>query len=124
MSEQGLAPMGFDLSPDMGRLARRRLRRARLSVPLVRANAQALPFRDGCLDSAVATFPTEFIIAPETLSEVYRVLQPGGRLVIVPIGTLTAGGLLRVALEWAYRITGQRSPWTTLTLPEVCRPLP
>jgi ubiquinone/menaquinone biosynthesis C-methylase UbiE len=45
---------------------------------------------------------------PETLQEVHRVLQPNGRLVIVPGGSLTGGGLIVRFIEWLYHITGQR----------------
>jgi ubiquinone/menaquinone biosynthesis C-methylase UbiE len=108
MAERGLAPVGLDLSPTMSRLARRRLTKdGSLTVPLVRARAQALPFRDGCFDSAVATFPAEFIMARDTLREAARVLAPGGRWVIVPGATLSGRDPLSRFIWWLYRITGQ-----------------
>ena len=118
MSRRGLAPVGLDPSPHMGRLARRRLKRAGLVVPLVRARAQALPFRDECFDSAVSTFPTEFIIAPATLREAARVLrrprltegQPGGRLVVVAWARLSGRDPLSRLIGWLYRVTGQGEP--------------
>ena len=75
MAGVGLEPVGLDLSAHMGRLAQRKLTRRGVAVPLVRARAQVLPFRDGCFDSAVATFPTEFILDLATLQEAARVLR-------------------------------------------------
>jgi len=110
MAERGLAPVGLDLSPHMGRLARRRLRRAGLTVPLVRACAQALPFCDRCFDSAVATFPTEFILDPAALREAARVLRSGGRLVVVAWARLSERDPSSRFIGWLYQVTGQGEP--------------
>ncbi|MFQ6102031.1 MAG: class I SAM-dependent methyltransferase [Anaerolineae bacterium] len=110
MVERGLAPVGLDLSPYMGRLAWRRLRGAGLSVPLVRARAQTLPFCDGCFDSAVATFPTEFILDSATLRETARVLQPDGRLVVVAWARLSEHDPFSRFIGWLYGVTGQGEP--------------
>ncbi len=110
MAERGLAPVGLDLSPYMSHLARRRLERGKLAVPLVRARAQALPFRDGCFDSAVATFPAEFIVGPSTLREAARVLGKGGRLVITAWACLGERDPLSRFIGWLYRVTGQTEP--------------
>jgi ubiquinone/menaquinone biosynthesis C-methylase UbiE len=111
LANSGLKPVGIDLSPYMGRIARRKLRRAGCPHRLVRASAMQLPFPSRCFDAAVSTFPTEFIIHPDTLSEAHRVLKPGGRLVFVPNGILTMANPLARFLEWLYRVTGQRGPW-------------
>jgi ubiquinone/menaquinone biosynthesis C-methylase UbiE len=110
MKGYGLAPVGLDLSPYMGRLARRRLQKTGLAVPLVRARAQALPFRDGCFDSAVSTFPTEFILDPATLRETARVLRVGGRLVVAAWARLSERDPLSRFIGWLYRVTGQAEP--------------
>ncbi len=107
----GYRTAALDLSPAMGHLARHNIRRWGYRAPLVRARAQALPFPDQHFPAAVSTFPTEFIVDPATLREVHRVLKPGGRLVVVFSGVLTRGSAVKDALEFAYRVTGQRSPW-------------
>jgi ubiquinone/menaquinone biosynthesis C-methylase UbiE len=108
LAARGLAPVGLDLSPHMARLASRRLLGQGLPARLVRGRAQALPFPDGAFANVIATFPTDFILAPQTLQAVIRVLQPGGRLVIVVVGYLRGPGILRRFVEWLYQITGQR----------------
>lgn len=108
LAERGFHPVGLDPSPQMGRLARRRLRRAGLALSLVRGQAQALPLPTHAFDSVVATFPTLYIVDPATLAEVARVLRPGGRLVIVAGAQLSGRDPLSRLIEWLYSITGQR----------------
>jgi ubiquinone/menaquinone biosynthesis C-methylase UbiE len=99
--------VGLDLSPYMGRQARKRTQR---TVPLVRGMVQELPFGTAVFDTVLATFPTDYIVDPETLLAVYRVLRENGRFVIVPEGHLTGGGIVNRLIEWLFTITGQRHP--------------
>lgn len=107
MARRGLRPVGLDLSPQMGALARRRLRRAGLVPRLVRARAQHLPFPNGTFRALVATFPTEFILDPATAREAARVLAPEGTLVLVLNAIPGGRGPLSRALRLLYRLTGQ-----------------
>ncbi len=103
-------PIGIDLSPHMIAQAQRRIKRAGFSIPQVRCRVEALPFRSGTFDSAVSTFPTEYIANPRTLAEVARVTNEHGRLVVVlgaQFGQHTASTRF---VDWLYRITGQREP--------------
>ncbi|HZY44793.1 MAG TPA: methyltransferase domain-containing protein [Anaerolineae bacterium] len=108
LARSGRTPIGIDLSPHMSRIARSNLRRAKLNVPHVRGRSQALPFRSNSFEASVATFPTEYIVDPKTLSEVRRVTNDRGRLVIVAgaqIGTRKPSARL---IHWLYRVTGQK----------------
>jgi len=102
--------IGLELSPFMIDRARRKLQRSGVSVPLVQGRAQRLPFAGAAFDAILATFPAEFIVAPDTLSEVSRVLRPGGRMVVVAMAQFIPDSLWARLLEWLYRITGQRGP--------------
>ena len=108
----GYRTVGYDLSPYMGLIAQRKLAKRGLSPRLTRGKAQALPFPSEAFEAVVSTFPTEFIVAPQTLHEVYRVLKPGGTLVIVPNAMLTGGGWSAKAIERLYQLTGQREEAT------------
>lgn len=110
LERRGLDPVGVDLSPNMGRQARRRLQKAGTTVSLVRARAQALPFCAESFDSVVATFPTGFIIDPRTLREVSRAMGSKGRLVVVLGARFDGADLTAVFLTWLYRVTGQSEP--------------
>ncbi|MCS6870891.1 MAG: methyltransferase domain-containing protein [Anaerolineae bacterium] len=105
----GVRSVAIDLSPYMSRIAVRKLRRANVPPRLVRARAEQLPFRDESFSAALSTFPTSFILALETLREVYRVLQPSGRLIVVPNAVFTGKSVAQRSIELAYRLTGQRS---------------
>jgi ubiquinone/menaquinone biosynthesis C-methylase UbiE len=107
MSRRGLFAVGADSSTQMGRQARRRLAAQQEPSRLVRSRVQNLPFRDRAFDSAVATFPTEFIVDPAALREANRVLESPGRLVSIPVVRLAGGSLPARLLRLLYRATGQ-----------------
>ena len=86
-ARRGWRTVGVEPSPEMRRVAHRRLRRAGSAASLLAADARALPFATGAFDTVVATFPSDYIARPEVLAEAARVLAPpaagsGPRLVI------------------------------------------
>ena len=98
---------GLDASPQMLRQARRRLRRAGLPLRLVRGQSQALPCPTATIDSLVATFPAEYIVAPATARELRRVLAPNGQLLIIDGGQFTRDGWYERLTDLAFRATLQ-----------------
>jgi ubiquinone/menaquinone biosynthesis C-methylase UbiE len=108
-------PIGLDLSPHMIRIARCKLRRRGIDLPLVRGRAEQLPFATASIDTVLSTFPASFILAPQTLEEIARVLEPGGHAAVVATAKLTSRSAWTRVLEWLYRITGQRGPLPDLS---------
>lgn len=106
---RGQDPVGIDLSPYMGKMARRRLRPQATLPGLVQGSAQQLPFVNQAFANVIATFPAEFILSVETVLGVARVLQPGGRFLIVVKGCLKGPRGLQQLVGWAYQVTGQTS---------------
>lgn len=76
-------PVAFDLSAGMLRHARAASARTATPVPLVQADAQYLPFRDGAFDAVFTSFGAIAFVADSArvMREVARVLRPGGRWV-------------------------------------------
>lgn len=70
---------GVDPSAEMLAVARARLPR---TVGLKRCPAESLPFADGWFDRAVLSLVVHLVDRAPTLSEVRRILGPGGRVVI------------------------------------------
>jgi len=106
----GLQAFGLDESRQMGCQAARRLRQGGMEVRLARALAQNLPFAKGSFGSIALTFPSEFIFDPRTLTEITRVLAPGGELVILPFAWLVGIRPLERLAAWLFRVTGEVPP--------------
>lgn len=104
MASEDYAVSAIDLSPQMVRMAQRRLRRHGVRASLVHGRAQALPWPDAYFDSVVMTFPAGFALQLSTLSEIRRALRPGGRLVVVDAARLR-GGLYGRLVDLAFQIT-------------------
>src|SRR6202046_792890 len=89
----GLA-LGVDISEPM--LARAVRAAAGPQVGFLRADAQRLPLRDETVDAAVSIAVLQLIPDPAaTLSEIARVLRPGGRLAVMVPTFGARAGLLR-----------------------------
>lgn len=83
LRKAGADVVALDLSAGMLAQAAERNRTTGLDVPLLQAEAAALPLADGCLDLACSAFGGLPFVADAgpVFAEVARVLRPGGRFV-------------------------------------------
>ena len=79
----GARVAAFDVSMGQLRMARRLDERSGIVVPVLQADAQAMPFRAGAFDVVVSAFGAIPFVADSAgvMREIARVLRPGGRLV-------------------------------------------
>ena len=102
--------VGVDVDPALVAIARRQMRASALDVTVLEGDVRELPFDDGSFD-LVIDFGTCYHVgggvsgARAALSEIGRVLRPGGRFVHE---TPVAQHLAHPA-----RSFGRRLPWTT-----------
>jgi ubiquinone/menaquinone biosynthesis C-methylase UbiE len=77
---------GIDLNRQMVRTARRNLSQRGVPADLLQANVEALPYRDATFDCVVNTMALSgYPDASAAMSEICRVLKPGGRLVLIDV---------------------------------------
>ncbi|MCJ7565952.1 MAG: class I SAM-dependent methyltransferase [Anaerolineales bacterium] len=107
LSQSGYRSVGLDTSTHMLTLAQRNLDKKGVTPMLIQGRAQALPFPSKHFSDIIATFPSEYIVDPATLTEAFRVLQPRGELVIVGLVQITGSSLADRFAAWLYRFTGQ-----------------
>jgi SAM-dependent methyltransferase len=80
----GATVTGIDLSPGMLAIAQGRARTLGLGADLRVGNAEALEFGDASFDTVLCTISLCNIPDHETaIAEMYRVLRPGGRLILL-----------------------------------------
>ena len=114
MVEAGYTCAAVERSPQMIAATRAELRRRGFSdlQDIVRhGSVQRLPFGDASFDTVVSTFPTEYIYDRAALSEIARVLRPGGRLVVVlGAALLPANALLLPFVAVQTLVYGRAAP--------------
>jgi SAM-dependent methyltransferase len=88
-----------------------RLKKIGFSPKLARGFAQSLPFEESTFKTVVSTFPSEYIVDPHTLSEIERVLEPGGQVIILALAWITGEKWFEKAAGGLFRITGQSPEW-------------
>lgn len=79
LAAKGLDVVGVDLSRPMLEIAQTK----EDGVSLIQADAERLPLSNGLFDLAISVTTLEFVSDPASVvSEMWRVLKPGGRLVV------------------------------------------
>jgi demethylmenaquinone methyltransferase/2-methoxy-6-polyprenyl-1,4-benzoquinol methylase len=97
--QRGCSVVGVDQSPEMLEEARRRILLAAETkrIRLVEAPARELPFEDGSFDGLTAAYLLRYLDdLPAGLSELARVLRPGGTASLLDFG-VPPGALPRAA---------------------------
>ena len=89
---------GVDLLPRMIEIAEKKAAKNGRRVEYKVASSLALPFSDETFDVVVTSLVYHHLMSSEektrTLSEIHRVLKPGGRYIAVEFTRFTAGNLL------------------------------
>ena len=99
----GGSAVGIDPSPAMVSLAASKAARHTSAATFEVAYAQKLPFPDSSFDAVACTLALHHVAAAEratAIAEMYRVLVPGGRMLIAEFKPGT--GPLRQRLPWAH----------------------
>lgn len=107
LSERGSWVVGIDASWPMQQVAKKNLSSSAVWAHLVHGLAQYLPYKNNVFDQVVSTFPSNYIVDPLTLSEIYRVLVPEGKMVVIPVAWITGKKWWYRLAAWLFRITDQ-----------------
>ena len=84
LAERGATVTGVDISEEMLDIARFKVQGSRLMV----ADAEYLPFEDNSFDAVTCAFGVRnFVHLEQGLSEMLRVIKPGGVMVILELAT-------------------------------------
>jgi arsenite methyltransferase len=111
---------GLEISDSMLALARRRFAGSAVAdrITLVQGEATALPFPDATFDAATSTQVYEYVPeVDQALAELYRVLRPGGRALILDTdwasivwNTTDQARMDRVLAAWVDRFADPHLP--------------
>ena len=86
----------------MGKISYSRLDQNGYSPRLVNSSGLYIPFANECFHQVVATFPAEYILNENTISEIYRVLEPGGEFIVLPTAWLTGKNWYHRVNRWLW----------------------
>jgi ubiquinone/menaquinone biosynthesis C-methylase UbiE len=111
MRKKGILAIGIDASREMNRLALRNTTQHHLNTMIIHGYAQFMPFSPQSFSQVVATFPAETIFDPSSLQQVFRILKPGGRLVLLPGAWIHSKKFFDRFLAWLFHYSGLAPAW-------------
>ncbi len=89
LARRGARPVGLDNARAQLATARRLQREHGLAFPLLHADAERVPLRDGCADLVISEYGASIWCDPyRWVPEAARLLRPGGRLTFLVNGAL------------------------------------
>ena len=106
--------IGVDLAEEMLRYGRAKLSRKRLDrvITLQRAEAEELPFESNSFDATIVAFGARnFSDLEKGLSEMRRVLRPGGIIAILEFSKPTAFGIKQLYFLYFLKIIPTIGQW-------------
>lgn len=80
--------VGIDESKQMVSRVSKRIKSLGYTPSIIRGNVISLPFKENHFTQVVSTFPSDYIFNAKVISEIYRVLMPGGQLIILPFASI------------------------------------
>jgi ubiquinone/menaquinone biosynthesis C-methylase UbiE len=113
---KGYFIVGVDASVQMCRKAGLRLGGVFRNMLIVNGYAQYIPLSSTSFDHVVATFPSDYIIDPRALNEIWRVLMPGGSLVVLPLAWTTTPKWHEWISDYLLRLSSSKPEWNSYYL--------
>ncbi len=98
---------GIDYNDKMVAVANGNLKRKNIAAKLQQGNVEDLPYEDGTFDCVVNTMAfSGYPDARQAMSELERVLKPGGRLVLIDVEYPADGNLLGLGATRLWMVLG------------------
>lgn len=130
---QGSVVVGVDISEGMLVIGREKVARAGIETDMLVADCEALPYNDGEFDRIAVGFGVRnFENLERGLGEMFRVLRPGGKLVILEL-SIPQNPLIRGLYKWYFLkvlpvvggwLSGERGAYEYLPASVLQFPLP